>query len=283
MSVEEVIKNFGIKRGADVVGIASVEDMNKYAPEGYRPDDILIDARSVIVLGGLTSKGAWHGRRYNTYVNNQTFGIPYRDRIALEVADFIEKEYGYYAVICSGDALSNSLCTEMSGLGTKSMAADIVLNKDLGLINVDITVTTMPLKADGPLEKQACPHPSCVNKWEQKRTTPCLEACPEYLSGEFEDGKIKWVRFDRRICATKAQTRSAGGFQGTLLEAINEPDPEKRKGIVMGSFFPHNIGAVSTGAPLGQCGECLRSCPIYINAHTLHPKIKPEDYLGERK
>lgn len=284
MSVEEVIKNLGIKQGANLVGIASVEDINKYAPEGYRPDDILTGAKSVIVLGGqLTPRGAWHSRRYNVHVMNRAFGIPYRNRIAFEVADFIEREYGYYCTISSGPDLSGKLCAEMAGLGTRSMAAGIVLNKDLGLLNVGITITTMPLKADGPLEEQVCPHPSCVKRWEREGTTPCLEVCPECLSGELEDGKIKWMQYNRHLCATRAQTRSIGSFQRTLLEALNEQDPEKRKSIVMGSFFASVINAVATGTTMGQCGECLRGCPICIHARTLHPKIKPQDYLDGGK
>jgi epoxyqueuosine reductase QueG len=270
---EETIKKLGKKLGATVVGIASVADINKYAPEGHRPDDLLIGAKSAIVCGRQTApKGAWHSRSYTTHVMNRSFGNAYRNRISFDIANFIEDKYKYYCVINGGANLSGKLCAEHAGLGTRSMAAGIVLNRELGLINVAVTVTTMPLKADGMLTEAVCPHPSCVKRWERDRTTPCLEICPECLSGELEDDIIKWMEYNRHLCATRAQTRSINSFQKLLLEAINEPDLEKRKTMVMGSFFASVVGSLSTGTTMGQCGECLRGCPICIRARTLHPK-----------
>ena len=37
-SPEDKIKKLGVKLGANLVGIASVEDINRYAPEGHRPE-----------------------------------------------------------------------------------------------------------------------------------------------------------------------------------------------------------------------------------------------------
>lgn len=59
MTPEDAIKQLGIERGAELVGIASVNDINRYAPPGHRPDDILIGAKSVIVfVGRPTTRGA---------------------------------------------------------------------------------------------------------------------------------------------------------------------------------------------------------------------------------
>jgi len=277
-SPEEKIKKLGKKLGANLVGIASVADINKYAPEGHRPDDLLMGAKSVIVYAGqLTPKGAWHSRNYLFHHSNRSFGIEYRNRIAFDVAHYIEEKYGYYSAVASGGNLSAKLCAEMAGMGTRSLAAGIVLNKDWGLLNFGVTLTTMPLKGDEMLKEQVCPHPSCVKRWEKEGTTFCLDTCPECLSGEIEEGKIKWMRYDRHVCATRAQTRSINSFQRTLLEAINEPDPEKRRSIVMGTFFGSVVNTVSNAKSMGQCGECLRGCPICIKARTLKPKWKPGD------
>ena len=50
ISPEKEIKDFGIKLGVPLVGIASVKDIDRFAPEGHRPDDFLIGAKSVIVF-----------------------------------------------------------------------------------------------------------------------------------------------------------------------------------------------------------------------------------------
>ncbi len=276
MSKEEEIKKYCIEKyDADMVGITSVEAINKYAPAGHRPDDYLIDAKSVIVVGRPGAmKGAFRSPVHTAHVANRSFGVDVRKSVTLDLAQFIEQEYGYYSV-SSGVNLSDKLCAELAGLGTRCMAAGIILNNDFSLINIATTVTTMPLKADAPLKEPVCPHPSCVKSWEREGTTPCLETCPECLSGELENGKIKWMRYNRHLCATRAQTTSMGSFTRTLLEAMNEPDPEKRKMIIMGTFFRRSLGSLVSGLSMGQCGECLRACPVSLRVRTLHPKPKP--------
>src|SRR3989442_8232125 len=60
MTREEQLKAVGLKAGARVVGIASVEAFREKVPEGYRPEDILPGARSVVVAGGGgPTAGAW--------------------------------------------------------------------------------------------------------------------------------------------------------------------------------------------------------------------------------
>ena len=60
MTTEEEIKQFTIEQGADLVGIASVADINRYAPPGHRPDDVLTGAKSVVVFAKRPIQGAWH-------------------------------------------------------------------------------------------------------------------------------------------------------------------------------------------------------------------------------
>ena len=273
MSIEEEIKKYCMEKyDTDAVGIASVEAINKYAPAGHRPDDYLIDAKSAIVLTRHgAGKGAFQSPAHTAHVANRSFGVPLRAAVNMDLAEHIEEEYGYYS-ISAGGGLSDKLCAELAGLGTRCMAAGIILSNDFSLINIAVTFTTMPLKGDAPLTEPVCPHPSCVRRWERDRTTPCLETCPECLSGEIEDGKIKWMRYNRHLCATRAQTTSMGSFTRTLLEAMNEPDPDKRKMIVMGSFFRRSLSSLASNLSMGQCGECLRACPVSLRVRALRPK-----------
>ena len=277
------IKQRGMQKGADQVGIASVADINRYAPPGHRPDDILIGAKSVIVFAGHTTpQGAWRSPDYRTHYHNRAFPR-IRGGIAMDVAKFIESKYGYYSLghipppVGFNPSLSLKLCAEMAGLGTRSMAAAILLNHQLGLLSLSACVTTMPLAADGPMKEPVCPHPSCVKLWEQKKTTPCLQTCPECLSGELEGGRIKWMRYDRRICSTRAQNVGPGAWQNVLVEAATEPDPDMRKSILLGSFTRGVLEAIALGGFTGQCGECLRGCPVCIEARKLPDKILDPD------
>ncbi|MFQ5849869.1 MAG: hypothetical protein ACE5JU_04685 [Candidatus Binatia bacterium] len=278
MTAEEEIKELGTQRGADQVGIASVDNIDKYAPPGHRPDDILVGAKSVVVFAGrVTPRGAWRSPDYRTHYSNRDFPR-IRTGIAMAVANFIESKYGHYSLgqipppIGFHPSLSLKLCAEMAGLGTRSMAAGILLNHKLGMINLSACITTMPLTADGPIKEPACPHPSCVKLWERNGTIPCLETCPECLSGELEGGRIKWMRYDRRICSTRAQNLGVGALHRMLLEGASEPDPEVRRSILLGSFSRSLTEAIASGSVTGQCSECIRVCPIHREAQTLKAK-----------
>ena len=257
------------------MGIASVADINRYAPPGHRPDDFLPGARSVIVFAGRpTTRGAWSSPDHLTLIANKDF-FNIRSGISLATAKLIEDCYGYYSLADVppptglNASMSFKLCAEMAGLGTRSMAGGIILNRELGLIDLFTCVTTMSLKADGPLQEPVCPASSCVKMWEKKRATPCLEACPECLSGELEDGRIKWIRYNRISCSTKAENFNESGFQKLLLECINQSAPEVRRTMLLGSYARHTLGAVASGSSFGHCFECLRNCPICVQGRSL--------------
>ena len=60
MGAESEIREKALAMGARAVGIASVEAINRIAPPGHRPDDLLKGAKSVVVLGGgEPTAGAW--------------------------------------------------------------------------------------------------------------------------------------------------------------------------------------------------------------------------------
>ena len=46
----EIVKEFGLKAGACVVGVAASKDFG-FAPEGFKPTDVLNDCLSVVVIG----------------------------------------------------------------------------------------------------------------------------------------------------------------------------------------------------------------------------------------
>ena len=109
--VEDEIKKQGSKYGetffgTTVVGIASVDDVNRYAPKGHRPDDMLKGAKSVVVVGiGLTSAGAWHAgqTRAQASVCYNRMAAP---SVAQHIVRLIEENYGYYALSCPPDRKS---------------------------------------------------------------------------------------------------------------------------------------------------------------------------------
>lgn len=270
MRKEQEIKAEVLRAGAVAAGIASVEMVNRYAPPGHRPDDILCGAKSVVVVaGGQPTGGAWRAGRARVQASvgyNRSFA----GGVALRVAHFIEERYRYRAMPCPSSLeaghypyVSLKLLAELAGLGTRSLAGGVILNATYGLLYFGAVLTTLPLEADGPLEQPVCPHPSCRKLWERKGSTPCLEACPTCLSGELAEGRIRWMEYRQEKCFPRAQTTAMDAFQKLLLEAIGEPDGEKRKMIVLGSHFTRAVRSVAYSTELSaQCFECLRRCPV---------------------
>ncbi len=270
MDAKTDIKENALSLGAKAVGIASVEAIDPYAPAGHRPIDMLKGARSVVVLGGNEpTAGAWRSG------NNRVLGsIGYnRSQLASaarQLAYFIEKKFGYYAIpIPSGNWIGHypyaslKLCAEMAGLGSRSMAGGVILNPEHGFMYFNAVITTMPLKEDAPTSQPVCPHPACVRLYAKKKTTPCIDSCPDCLSGEIQDGKISWMEYRQELCYTRAQTTGMDAFQKLLLEAVNEPDAEQRKAILFGSHFSRAVRSLAYSSEISaQCFNCLKRCPV---------------------
>ena len=109
MDAAKEIKEKGLSMGARAVGIASVKDINRLAPSGHRPDDLLRGAKSVVVLGGNEpTAGAWRSG------NNRVLGsIGYnRSKLgsaARGLAYYLEDRFGYFAIPApTGDWIGHS-------------------------------------------------------------------------------------------------------------------------------------------------------------------------------
>jgi len=65
------VKEYGIRAGASVVGIASADSFDS-APDGYRPSDAMEGCRSVIVLGIPFTRGSFSDPAEYTRVRQET-------------------------------------------------------------------------------------------------------------------------------------------------------------------------------------------------------------------
>lgn len=269
----ERIKAFARAAGAPMVGVASVEAINQYAPPGARPTDILPEALRVVVVGVESSPGgAWRlpdPRLMGIVSNNR---LSRAKNIAFKVAEFIEVEFGCYAMPYAAYALgiggwdpvlSFKLCAELAGIGSRSLAGGMILNKDHGFPYLGLCLTSMPLPADSLVEEDVCPHLSCVKMWERYGTTACFNTCPMCLSGSItEDGKMEYWAYDRHRCAPRANyTRPR--LLNMLHEVMTETDSDRRRILLHGSEFSHHISALANSTEIsGQCFECIRVCPV---------------------
>ena len=67
-NAKEVLKEQARKAGAVVCGVAAADAFDPHAPAGYRPGDLLPEARAVVVVGGAAPRaGDWVSASSSTF------------------------------------------------------------------------------------------------------------------------------------------------------------------------------------------------------------------------
>lgn len=281
-NIEREIKNYALKKkGVLVAGIASVDDINRYAPAGYRPDDQLPGAKSVIALGGMhPTKASWDARPKVMVEIGPTddglgpaFGLSY----------FLEDRYDTQAVVTVantslGGSLqagtvpwqSMKLHAEMAGLGQRSMMGGVILNPQYGFLSLGSCITTLELKPDGPLKDTVCPQPICIKLYEKTGQTPCIQACPfQCLTGEIEDGRIKQMIYLRYKCGSVSlRDREHSILIRKAIRKALEGEDFAMKQILYGGEFVSAENRLAYGQLryIGNCWECVKACPVVKRA-----------------
>ncbi|MCK5366811.1 MAG: hypothetical protein KAR22_27730, partial [Gammaproteobacteria bacterium] len=201
-----------------------------------------------------------------------------RDAIGSTLTGMLESEYGHPAIFINPGMfdtgmlppISLKVCAELSGIGTRSMAGAIILNKDHGLQGFAAIITTMELTPDGPSTEPVCPDPVCVKMYEKKQTTPCMEACAA-IEGKIENGRIKEVTWYRQLCATRALTTMNATYLRLLPDIAKEEDDDRRKYLAIGQARKYIEDPAGRGI-WGRCIECMRVCPVSRRSFQLKKK-----------
>ena len=270
---KQSILEYCLKKGSLVAGVASVETLDRIAPEGHRPSDLWPRAKSVISLGvGGQTQGAWSvpakalGYFGSTEVRAYT--------VAYGCAFYIENKFGKRALYCPPDMdteagprvpfQSLKLHAEIAGIGARSLAGDILLHPEFGYMYFASVFTELELPPDEPMQDNPCPTTSCVELFRKSGQTPCMKFCPvQCLSGDIdEDGNQAEMHYDMAACAEMTQQFEA--VPGVIADAIRATDEEEREDLLFDAenkilWYKMSVGS---GGLLGQCFECMRVCPI---------------------
>ncbi len=218
----EAVKEFALSRGADLVGIASM-DRFEGAPPQMDPRNIFPDARSCIVIARRIPRGLYRGIEEGTHWPNYTFygynrlNVFFRPKVTYETACFIE-DHGWEAVpvypgvpeaepshpaVRQGLPAANvvpqfRLAAVAAGLGEIGwskvfLSPEFGPRQRLGMILTDAELAPDPL-----FDGQIC-----------DRCMACAAACPGAIPHERE-GKvvriqlagrtIEWADVDMGIC-----------------------------------------------------------------------------------
>jgi len=172
------IKNLAIKNGAELVGFASAEEMDKKAPKDHKPSDLLKNPKSIITLACGRSINEDRDYVYHWGPNYSLTYIQLKDDLKWRrlkargcmdaVFEFLRQKgwkvvtepHGWSGII------SFKMAAYLGGLGVLGKG-NFILHPKLGPLNIlACIITDAPLKYDKPLTVDICK--DCIE---------CIKAC----------------------------------------------------------------------------------------------------------
>jgi len=245
LTLTSELKSFVLDSGADRVGIASVESL-KSAPQGRRAEDVLPNARSVVVIALRMLDSVVSTLPSPIYMNTGYITVNAElNRIAYQAAKFLEeKRYFAVPVPATRDydmkdvkgTFSVTHAGEAAGLGRIGISG-LLLTPDYGpRVRFVSVITTADLEPDKPLEGEIC-----------TKCMACVQSCP--MGAIHEDGS-----FDAKKCLSSITV-----YTGESVESVIERIDSLGK-IPHQVFVARNLIGRNVLPPI--CGICVKVCPI---------------------
>jgi epoxyqueuosine reductase QueG len=176
------IKQFVLKTGADLCGIANMERFDG-APDGFHPLDIFKDCKSVVVFAKRLPKGIARVSPRIIYNHMTEINVSELDRIALLTAVEIENlggiavplpsdtPYDYWEreTLTGKGLISMRHAAVRAGLGSIGKNT-LVINETYGnMLNFGAVLTDLELRPD-ELSRELC----------TQNCRRCIDACPQH-------------------------------------------------------------------------------------------------------
>ncbi len=294
VAAKQAILDYCRKKGALAAGVADLAAIDRIAPPGHRPRDLMPKVKSVISLGvGGQTQGAWTvpSKALGYFGSTETRAY----KIAYGAAFFIENKFGIRSIYCPPDMdpeggprvplQSLKLHAELAGIGARSLAGDILLHPEFGYMYFASIFTELELPPDKPMADNPCPAPSCVAMYRSIGRTPCMKFCPvQCLDGEIDaNGKQAVMRYDMAACAEMSQQYET--VPTRILDAIRAETEAEREDALMdpdNKMLWYKVSAGS-GGWFAQCFECMRACPIATKAPLADPILRFEAQQAAKK
>jgi len=180
-NLKNKMKKFVLSKGADLVGIASVSRFEG-APDGHKPEDILPDAKTVIVLAKRIPNGVVMDGPATSYHNMMIIFYDQLDLIAHEMAIYVEQQGGVAIPVPSDDPyydwnpdkvhgrgdLSHKHAAQAAGLGKLGKNSLLITPEFGNRVQLVSVVTNLNLESDPLVEDELCPSKCII----------CIESCP---------------------------------------------------------------------------------------------------------
>jgi len=252
------VKEFALKQlGADLVGIAGADRFSE-APVGHRPEDLLPDARSVIVMAGRMLDSTFLSPNPRVYVlrysqlrlQYQSMGynmcrlLEDKGHWAINFPSTAPQDSGPVGKLLFAD-FSHRHAAELAGLGQIGRNRLLITPQFGPRIWLMSVITTAELASDPMISDELCAGDQC---------NICVDKCPECaLSTEGNDVNR---------CLQGYGRFGLLGILKLIRDLISERDPEKRNKIL---FSPRTwtlwMVLQYQGGP-SMCNACISACPV---------------------
>lgn len=264
----EAIKAQARAFGADLVGIADGEAMDRHPPDSAdprRPSDITaLDAGRVIVLAKRLSNGVariphWGDR---TKFYNDELALSTLEEASLELVLWLEA-LGYPAVIVPpthvdpwryNDDPSQHMTTLLSlphaaveaGLGTLGLNRQLLTPEYGPRVLLTAVLCSVDVEPDRRREDALCLGPSCGR---------CLAACPA-------DAVLHWDR-DWTACDTHRSPYGFARLTDHIAAVMEAPSAQARKDLLRTETFFNLWQSILRGSgAITGCRRCADVCPV---------------------
>ena len=264
----DMVKDKAKELGADLVGIADSAVMNANPPDPQAPQTPNQisdhDADRCIVLAKRYSVGTTRlprvDERHKYY--NDELTLTELETASLELVLWLE-DMGYPALIIppthidpwtyqgepdqkKDTILSLTHAAVEAGLGTLGMAEQLITEEYGPRVMVTAVLTSAPLDTDTKRDDALCLGATCGR---------CVQTCPVDAVSHFER--------DWKTCDTKRSPHGFHAFADHLSKIIDEPDLDKKKGMLRSKeqFYIWQSTLRGAGVITG-CRRCQDVCPV---------------------
>ncbi len=268
MRLREEVTQLAKSLGADLIGFAPASRLLA-APEGYRPTDIMREAKTVISIAVKIPEGVIEASRRAHVLRELRYHLPYLlfgyrelnstlDKIALEVARMLESS-GFKSLPIP--ASWPSMWSKFSGVMSHRHAAVAAGLGELGWSGLLLTpeygprqrLTTVVTSADIEPDPLYSGRPLC-----EPGCKTCVEACPakaisaqEHVEASIGGRVFKYGKLIKWRCRTSVSLGLS--FTG-VKPAETMSEYLKLAGKV--DFWVRKLADVGS-----LCGRCLLECP----------------------
>ncbi|MFX1450499.1 MAG: 4Fe-4S double cluster binding domain-containing protein [Promethearchaeota archaeon] len=238
------IKTYIYELDMDAIGIADAGDkLFLEAPENHRPQNILENAKSVIVFGKTLPKAIFKMKYHQKQLIHRLYHSIYKflDISAVKISNFIET-LGYYAIPIPSyiplrienlepwGIISLKHAALAAGLGKIAKNGLLIHPKFGTLIRLSAVITTADLIPDKMYEKDIC-----------LDCNLCIENCPVKAFGK------KTGKFNKIKCLNEVVKHGIN-----ILHPYDQNYVNNIELITNTMLVEYHVG----------CGKCLEVCPL---------------------